>query len=472
MAFRHGVYTSELPTSILPARSVDSNVVFAVGTAAVDRLETGKPRYVNRLRMYYSYDEFVSEMGWDEENFNKYSLQELAYSHFALYRGAPLVVCNVFDPAVHKTSVSSEAVSFDAKGAASLKHGSVSKLVLKNAESSTTYVEGTDYTLDPISGELSRIEGGSLPAEANVTAGYDYADVSLVDSTDVIGGINESTGESEGLELIDSVFPQFRLVPGSILAPRFSEDPAVAVVMAAKADGINGLFKAVALADIPTEGEHGVKKYTDVPAYKQNNNLSDELLIVCWPKVKLGDRVFGLATHLAGLISQTDADREGVQQAAGDHQHRLSRRKGGGRLEGTLPRPRQVQLPERRGHLHRRELGRRHEVVGRAHERVSLEHRPQGLPGRHPPILQLVPEHVHPDVLPEGGQPADPPPDPDHPEKRADPAGRLCGPRDDPWRFHLLRRVGQPGDGSHRRHRPFPPADHPAARQPRNRRHL
>ncbi|MFR8579738.1 MAG: phage tail sheath protein, partial [Bilophila wadsworthia] len=199
MAFRHGVYTSELPTSILPARSVDSNVVFAVGTAAVDRLAADKPRYVNRLRMYYSYDEFVSEMGWDEENFNKYSLQELAYSHFALYRGAPLVVCNVFDPAVHKTSVSSEAVSFDAKGAASLKHGSVSRLVLKNAESSTTYVEGTDYTLDPISGELSRIEGGSLPAEANVTAGYDYADVSLVDSTDVIGGINESTGESEGL---------------------------------------------------------------------------------------------------------------------------------------------------------------------------------------------------------------------------------------------------------------------------------
>ena len=207
-------------------------------------------------------------------------------------------------------------MSFDAKGAASLKHGSVSKLVLKNAESSTTYVEGTDYTLDPISGELSRIEGGSLPAEANVTAGYDYADVSLVDSTDVIGGINESTGESEGLELIDSVFPQFRLVPGSILAPRFSEDPAVAVVMAAKADGINGLFKAVALADIPTEGEHGVKKYTDVPAYKQNNNLSDELLIVCWPKVKLGDRVFGLATHLTGLISQTDADREGVPYAS------------------------------------------------------------------------------------------------------------------------------------------------------------
>ena len=143
MAFRHGVYASELPTSILPARSVDSNVVFAVGTAAVDRLAAGKPRYVNRLRMYYSYDEFVSEMGWDEDNFNKYSLQELAYSHFALYRGAPLVVCNVFDPAVHKTSVSNEAVSFDAKGAASLKHGGVSALILKNSESSTSKARTT-----------------------------------------------------------------------------------------------------------------------------------------------------------------------------------------------------------------------------------------------------------------------------------------------------------------------------------------
>ena len=72
----------------------------------------------------------------------------------------------------------------------------------------------------------------------------------------------------------------------------------------------------MALADIPTEGEHGVKKYTDVPAYKQNNNLSDELLIVCWPKVKLGDRVFGLATHIAGLISQTDYDHDGVPYAS------------------------------------------------------------------------------------------------------------------------------------------------------------
>ena len=36
--YKHGVYTSEIPTSILPSRTVDSAVVFAVGTAAVHTL--------------------------------------------------------------------------------------------------------------------------------------------------------------------------------------------------------------------------------------------------------------------------------------------------------------------------------------------------------------------------------------------------------------------------------------------------
>ena len=65
MAFKHGVYTSEIPTAILPARSVDSNAVFVVGTAAVHRLDPGKPRYVNQLRLYLSYADYVEEMGWD-----------------------------------------------------------------------------------------------------------------------------------------------------------------------------------------------------------------------------------------------------------------------------------------------------------------------------------------------------------------------------------------------------------------------
>ena len=394
MAFRHGVYTSEVPTSILPSRSVDSNVVVAVGTAAVHTLAAGKPVYVNKPRMFYSYDEVVSEMGWDATHFSDYTLQELAYSHFALYRGAPLVLINVFDPAKHKTSVADEAVTLAdgvavlaheyvanvrvsagatmqtthsvdneavtlSSGTGRLAHENVSNVVVSeetdgvdnildegtdytldaasgvitrldtggisspNATLNVNYsyaateagtavlAEGTDYALNAVTGEISRIDGGAVAADATLHVAYDYADVSRVTSADIIGGI-DADGNSLGWELLDNVFPLFRVVPGSLLCPRYGEDPAVAVIMAAKAQNINGLFNAIAMVDIPSSGPNAVRKYTEVPAYKQNNNLSDPQLLVCWPKVKLGDMVFGLATQLTGLMSKTDYENGGI----------------------------------------------------------------------------------------------------------------------------------------------------------------
>ena len=82
--YRHGIYTSEQATSILPARTVDSAVVFAVGTAAVHTLAEDKARPVNVPQLFYSYDEAVQAMGWDADHFGDYSLQELIYSHFAI----------------------------------------------------------------------------------------------------------------------------------------------------------------------------------------------------------------------------------------------------------------------------------------------------------------------------------------------------------------------------------------------------
>ena len=134
-------------------------------------------------------------------------------------------------------------------------------------------------------------------------------DPTAVTSTDIIGGVNATTGEKTGLELISEVFPRFRVVPGFIACPRFSEDPAVAVVMAAKAQGINGLFRALAVADVPAAT---IQKYSDVPAYKNDNGLTDEDLVLCWPRVKLGDEVHRLSSHLCALMASVDAENENV----------------------------------------------------------------------------------------------------------------------------------------------------------------
>lgn len=235
--YQHGVYSGEVPTALLPARYVDTNVVFAVGTAPVHTLAAGKTAYVNTPRLYNSYDAFVGEMGWSED-WNAYTLCEVVESHFAKYGAAPLVCVNVFDPATH----------LDEEGA---------------------------------------------PDPAAVTSAH------------IIGGIDSATLRKTGLELVSECFPRYRLVPGSLLAPRFSEDPAVAVSMGAKSKGINGLFNALALADVPTAE---VPLYTNVPEYKERNNLTDERLVLCWPTIALGERRYHLSTQLAGRISMTDSE--------------------------------------------------------------------------------------------------------------------------------------------------------------------
>lgn len=242
--YLHGVYSREVPTALLPARMVDTNVIFAVGTAPIDALPEGKKRYINEPRLYYSYAEFVAELGWSED-WNAYTLCEVAESHFAKYGAAPLVAVNVFDPAVHVDE-----------------------------------------------------EGNPDPLQ--------------VGGTHIIGGIDASLKKT-GLELISEVFPRFRLVPGCILAPKFSEDSAVAISMGAKAKNINGLFQAMAAVDVPTDV---VPLYTEVPGYKTSKNLTGENMMVCWPRIALGERTYHLSTQLAGLISLTDSDAGGTPQVS------------------------------------------------------------------------------------------------------------------------------------------------------------
>jgi uncharacterized protein len=108
---------------------------------------------------------------------------------------------------------------------------------------------------------------------------------------------------------VNQVFPRFRLVPGQILAPKYSTDSAVAAVMRAKASNINNHFKAISLSDIPTAE---VENYSEAAEWKNDNNIVDALQVVCWPKVKLGSEQFHLSTQLAGVICKTDSQNQDI----------------------------------------------------------------------------------------------------------------------------------------------------------------
>ncbi|MDR1875787.1 MAG: hypothetical protein LBQ90_12345 [Synergistaceae bacterium] len=139
-------------------------------------------------------------------------------------------------------------------------------------------VAGMDYSLGydkDGSTILTLLPGGTLASAFSVTVGFTRLNPDAVDEYDIIGGVNTATGEYEGLELVNSVFPKFRLVPGLLASPKWSQNPAVAAVMRAKMDNINGHFTGQSVVDIPSDGS-GADRYTEAPEWKNQNNYMAE----------------------------------------------------------------------------------------------------------------------------------------------------------------------------------------------------
>lgn len=244
--YNHGVYWEETATGIVAPVRVDVSLPVIIGTAPVHNLPEGTERPVNKPLLIYSMTEFVSQLGAPKDGESGFTLYDSAKIYLSRYGVAPIVCINVFDPAKHATPGQGEA-----------------------------------------------------PATPDVTK---------VAKADIIGGIDASTGQRTGLELVEDVFPRFGLVPGQLLAPGFSDDPAVAVVLGAKAVGINGHFKATAIADVPAS----VTKYTDAPAWLKDNNLTDPALQVFFGSPVFGNAVEHGSIHLAATIASRDAANESV----------------------------------------------------------------------------------------------------------------------------------------------------------------
>ena len=243
MSYKHRVSYTEVPTSIVPPRRISAGIPVVVGTAPVHTKTADRP--INKPVLCYTYAEFAAAFAGTDE------AAQTALDSISSYTLCEFAKCHF--------------ALFN-----------VAPVIFINV-------------FDP----------------AKHKAADESPDVTKVTSDDIVGGIDVGTGERTGLERVADVFPLFRLIPGLICAPGFSHIPAVGLVMAAKAVSINGLFKAMAIVDVP---DTVCTKYTDVPAWKETNNYTDEHMIVCWPKVKLGDDVYHMSTQIAGLIAQTDGE--------------------------------------------------------------------------------------------------------------------------------------------------------------------
>ncbi|WP_322957925.1 phage tail sheath family protein [Providencia huashanensis] len=310
MSFYHGIKTVQQPTSLVPTRRVSAAISVVVGCAPIHRLNhPGTAAKVGTVALCYNYPEAVAALGCTtEDDFARWGLSEAAYAGFIQYGIAPMLFINLFDPSVHKAAILDESVAVNA-GVARLNQSEVIAVESVAAESVEDAKEGIDYTIDVMRGQILLANNGKLAKALTLTVSYSYAKPELVTASDAIGGMDSQTGAVTGLQLLDQVFSQYRLVPGLILAPGFSDDPSIAAIMAMKASTLNGVFRAVALADLPIDE---LTDYRQVPEYKNKNNLQQEDLYLCWPRVVFNGKVMRMATQVAGLIAKTDADNDDV----------------------------------------------------------------------------------------------------------------------------------------------------------------
>lgn len=136
--------------------------------------------------------------------------------------------------------------------------------------------------------------------------GSSNPDPSQVVAADIVGGYDSGTGRRTGLETIETVFPSFGMVPGIVLAPDFSHELTVANEMIAKAESINGLFKAMAYIDAP----YSTVLPADAITFK--GDISSPHAVVHFPSVTSGGYETSLSLQAAGLTAKVDEAAGGV----------------------------------------------------------------------------------------------------------------------------------------------------------------
>lgn len=307
--YKHGVYCSEVPTSIIPAVNTAAGLPVVFGTAPLHLAKN--PAKANRPILCHSYAEAVEQLGYSSD-WDKYSLCEVMYSQFCLYNRAPVVFVNVLDPEKHSTEVKGKSVALDNGVAVEAAAVLLDTLKVKKEAEGEELKIGVDYEVaynDKEELVITVLDSGALKSAKNVFLEYKELTASKVTEKEIIGGIDVSTNADKGLETLNQVFPLYGMVPGIVLAPGWSHKPDVAAVMKAKAGNINEHFKAIVLTDVPTDA---VTNYSKVSEWKNKNGYNGVDQVVCWPMATMGKSLFYMSTHVLGAISQTDSANDDI----------------------------------------------------------------------------------------------------------------------------------------------------------------
>lgn len=295
--FLHGVETIEIEKGARPIRTVKSAVVGLIGTAPIGGLHT--PTIVLSDRQAVQFGPQLAS----------FSIPQALDAIFDQGAGTVIVI-NVLDPASHKTTVADETVTLAGDVGKTAKPAWVDAATVKNEAGAVTYVQGTDYTTDPLTGQIKRKAGGQIAANATLKVSYEYADPTKVTGADIIGAVNLA-GQRTGMQALLDTYNLMGFFAKILIAPGFCTLNSVAsemIVMASK-------LRAMALIDAPIGTTYAQAIAGRGPAGTININTSSERAVLCYPHLQVYDsatdsnRLEPLSQRLAGVMCAKDTEK-------------------------------------------------------------------------------------------------------------------------------------------------------------------
>ena len=147
MAYRHGVYNVEQPTSMPTPQEGRAAIQVIIGTAPI-HLAKDPAAAVNKPILCSSYKEAVEAFGYSDD-FDNFTLCQSIQASFGIFNVAPIILINVLDPAntAHVTENSAESCAVSDKTAIYKKqYVLLDTLSVKSGQ--TDLVRGTDYSAE------------------------------------------------------------------------------------------------------------------------------------------------------------------------------------------------------------------------------------------------------------------------------------------------------------------------------------
>jgi uncharacterized protein len=358
--FLHGAEVLETVTGSRPVTAQSPSIIGIVGTAGKGPVNQPVLIAGNRIEAVEAFGQYGAD-GFSLPKNIDLILDQV---------GAVIVGINVCDPSVHNTAVTDEDIVFNTSNIAktsfpyisaiststtikallkfkvndtiTLPTGITAITSVKSADGVTTYadptdytvsgsvitrVDGqaieagqevlveytatlaseTDYTVNADTGEFTRVSNGLIVAKSTINVDYTYVDPTQVTNTDIIGGVNGTTGNYEGIEALLSASSVVGVKPKILIAPGFTgnkpdadtADPVTTALLP-----VAEKLKAVVYADGPNTTDEEAKAFED--------DFDNRRLMILDPWVKTLNPESGLiedspfSSVQAGLTARVD----------------------------------------------------------------------------------------------------------------------------------------------------------------------